>query len=111
MPTIFPDIVRKLPEADLLLKGAKVFISQTETHQIAFMEFSADTDVPEHSHASQWEIVLEGHVEVIIEGKRSIYGKGDRFYIPKDVKHSAKIHAGYAEMAIFNQNDRYKPKH
>jgi len=110
MTTIFPDILRKMPEADLPLDGARAFISQSEAHQIVFMEFEKDIDVPEHSHASQWEIVLEGHAEIFIGGKRHIYGKGDRFSVPKGVKHSAKIHAGYASLAYFDQRDRYKTK-
>ena len=110
MQTIFPDPVAKLPEAEIPLNGVKAFISQSETHQIVFMEFNDGTDVPEHSHASQWEIVLEGVAEVVIDGKRRLYGKGDRFFIEKDVKHSAKIHAGYASIAFFDQKDRYGQK-
>ncbi|MFH0816206.1 MAG: cupin domain-containing protein [Methanobacteriota archaeon] len=110
MPSIYPEIVKALPEADIPFDGARVFISQAETHQIVFMEFDKDTDVPEHSHASQWEIVLEGRAEVTVEGRKNSYGKGDRFFIDKEVKHSARIHAGYASFAIFDQRDRYKPK-
>ena len=96
-----------LPEADIPIKGVKAYLSQAENHQIIFMEFSEDADLPEHAHESQWGIVLEGKIELMIGGVKSIYKKGDRYFIPKDVKHSGKIFAGYADMTYFNQKDRY----
>jgi quercetin dioxygenase-like cupin family protein len=74
------------------------------------MQFSEDVEVPEHSHESQWGIVLEGKIELTIDQTKKNYVKGDRFFISKDVKHSAKIYAGYASMEFFNQVDRYKGK-
>ena len=37
-------------------------------------------------------------------------GKGDQYFIPKDVPHSAKAYAGYADVTFFNQKDRYRAK-
>jgi hypothetical protein len=48
-----------LPEVDIPLEGVKAYLSQSENHQIIFMEFSEDVKAPEHSHESQWGIVLE----------------------------------------------------
>jgi quercetin dioxygenase-like cupin family protein len=64
------------------------------------MQFNEDLDLIEHSHESQWGIVLEGTIELIIDGMKYIFKKGDRYFIPKDVKHSGKIYAGYADMTI-----------
>ena len=110
MSNIFPDPIENLPEADIPLKGVKAFLSQGKNHQIIFMEFQNDVDLPEHSHDSQWEIVMEGKVDLSIEGNKKTYKKGDRFYIPKGVKHSAKIYSGYSSIAFFNQKVRYKKK-
>ncbi|WP_395548768.1 MULTISPECIES: cupin domain-containing protein [unclassified Lacrimispora] len=66
--------------------------------------------MPEHSHESQWGIVLEGKIELTINGVKNIYTKGDRYFIGKDVKHSGKIFAGYADITFFNQKDRYNTK-
>ena len=44
------------------------------------------------------------------EGVKYTYTKGDRFFIPKGVKHSAKVYTGYASIVFFNQKDRYKEK-
>ena len=108
--SLFPKPITELPEADIPIEGLSAYISQSENHQIVFMEFEKDTEVPEHSHESQWEIVLEGRADVCIDGIAHTFNKGDRFYISKDVKHSAKIHAGYTALAFFSQKDRYKPK-
>jgi quercetin dioxygenase-like cupin family protein len=110
MAQIFPKPITDLPEADVPINGIKAWLSQGPDHQVVFMEFSEDVAVPEHSHESQWGIVLEGKIELEIDGLKNTYVKGDRFYIPKNVSHSARIFAGYASIEFFNQVDRYKEK-
>lgn len=110
MTQLFPEPILNLPEADIPLKGVHAFLSQGEGHQIIFMSFDDDVDLPEHAHESQWGIVLEGKIELTIEGNKRVYQKGDRYFIPKGVKHSGKIYAGYADMTFFNQKDRYGKK-
>ena len=110
MNTIFPEPIRNLPEADIPLDGMTAYLSQSATHQILFMEFEQDTDLPEHAHAAQMGIVLEGKIELVIHGKRHCFSKGDRYYIPEGVKHSGKIYAGYADITFFNEPDRYRAK-
>lgn len=106
----FPKPILTLPQADIPIRGVKAYLSQAENHQIIFMEFSEDVDLPEHDHESQWGIVLEGRIDLVIEGVKQTYKKGDRYFIPKGVKHSGKIFAGYADMTYFNQKDRYGVK-
>lgn len=110
MSQIFPEPIKDLPEADVPIKGIKAYLSQGSNHQIVFMEFSEDVDVPEHFHESQWGIVLEGKIDLTIDGIKNVFAKGDRFFIGKNIKHSARIYAGYASMEFFNQVDRYKEK-
>lgn len=110
MSNFFPEPILNLPEADIPIKGINAYLSQGENHQIIFMEFAENVDLPEHCHDSQWGIVLEGKIELVIENVRNTYVKGDRYFIPKDVKHSGKIYAGYADMTFFNERDRYKEK-
>jgi len=110
MKSIFPEPILNLPEADIPLKGIKAFLSQGDNNQIIFMSFSEDVDLPEHAHESQWGIVLEGKIDLIIDGVKNTFQKGDRYFIPKGVKHSGKIYAGYADITFFNQKDRYKQK-
>ena len=110
MPEVFPEPIRNLPEAEIPLKGIRAYLSQSEEHQIIFMEFREDVDLPEHSHAAQISFVLEGRIDLVIEGDRHTYVKGDRFYIPAGVTHSGKIHAGYADITFFNEPHRYRVK-
>jgi quercetin dioxygenase-like cupin family protein len=110
MYNIFPEPIIKLPKADMPFDGYEAYISQAENHQIIFMRFNEDVILPEHSHASQWGIVLEGKIEMAIDGVNKIYVKGDRYFIGSGVKHSGKIFAGYADMTFFSQKDRYGTK-
>jgi quercetin dioxygenase-like cupin family protein len=110
MSEIFPEPIRNLPEADIPLKGIKAYLSQAENHQILFMEFAEDVEVADHSHEAQWGVVLAGKIDLTIEGVERTYSKGDSVFIPKGAKHSAKVHAGYADISFFNQKGRYKPK-
>jgi quercetin dioxygenase-like cupin family protein len=106
----FPPPIMALPQADIPFDGLKAYLSQGDNHQIIFMQFEKDVEVPEHSHEGQWSVVLEGKGDLTISGKKRTYQKGDRYYIPKGVKHSAKIYAGYVDITYFDQKYRYKNK-
>ena len=110
MSKIFPEPILNLPEALMPLDGVKGYISQAENNQIVFMEFEKDVNIPEHSHGSQWEIVLHGKADVVINGKKKTYSVGDNFFIPANAPHSAKVYSGYASIAFFSDKNRYKPK-
>lgn len=110
MSSIFPEPILDLPEAEISLEGVKAHLFQGEGEQVIFMEFEKDVEIPEHSHDSQWEIVVAGKVDYYEGGVKHTYTKGDSFYIPKGTKHSAKVYAGYASVAFFNQKERYKKK-
>lgn len=110
MKTIFPEPILNLPQADVPINGMNAYLSQSNNHQILFMEFDEDVDLPEHTHESQFGIVLEGKIELIIDGIKNTYQKGDRYFIPNGIKHSGKIYAGYADITFFNEKDRYNTK-
>jgi quercetin dioxygenase-like cupin family protein len=110
MKSIFPEPIQNLPEANIPLKGLSAYLSQAEDHQILFMEFEEGIELPEHAHDAQIGIVLEGKIDLVIDGEKHTYQKGDRYYIPVGVKHSAKIYAGYADITFFNEPNRYQAK-
>ena len=107
---IFPEPVTQLPEADIPLAGLKAFLSQGDNHQIIFMEFAEDVDLPEHSHRCQWGIVLEGRIDLVIDGQAQTFVKGDRYFIGDGIIHSGKIYAGYADITFFGEKSRYHAK-
>ncbi len=110
MSKIFPQPIKDLPEANIPINGITAYLSQSETHQIIFMEFQNDVDLPEHSHAAQVGFILEGKIELVIDGEKKVFTKGDRYYIPDGVPHSGKIQAGYADITFFNDPKRYAKK-
>jgi quercetin dioxygenase-like cupin family protein len=104
----FPEIITNLPNADIPIKGLGSHLFQGEDQQILFMEFGNDVEIPEHSHEAQWGVVLTGEIELFIEDEKFIFRKGDTYFIPAGDRHSAKIKAGYKDVTLFNQRDRYK---
>ena len=110
MKSIFPQPILNLSKVNIQFDGVKGYIVQGEKEQVVFMEFEKDVDVPEHSHESQWEIVLEGKVDYYEDGIKHTYKKGDRFFVQKGKKHYAKVYAGYTCIMFFNQKDRYQNK-
>jgi len=107
---IFPNIIEQNPAADIPIEGLASHLVQTEQQQFVFMYFEKDTVISEHSHEAQWGVVLSGEIEFTIAGKKRIFKKGDSYFIDKNIKHSAKINAGYTDLTLFNQKDRYKIK-
>ncbi len=107
MTSLFPASITSLPVADIPLKGLRAYLSQADTHQILFMEFAEDTDLPEHAHAAQTGFVLEGRIDLVIDGKQSSFHKGDRYHSPAGTRHSGKIFAGYADITFFAEPSRY----
>ncbi len=106
----FPEFIEKLPRGDVPLPESELFILQAEKNQVAFIRIGKDIAVPEHSHAAQWEVPLEGTAEVSIGGEVKVYGPGQPFYVGKGVPHSGKVKGPYAAILIFDAPDRYKIK-
>jgi hypothetical protein len=46
----FPEIIRKLPEADGPFRGITLWLLQGPTACATFVEAMEDAEVPEHSH-------------------------------------------------------------
>jgi quercetin dioxygenase-like cupin family protein len=104
----FPEIIRKLPKPNIPVEGLESFLFQGENQQILFMEFENNVEIAEHSHEAQWGVVLEGEIELKIKGKLHVLKKGDTYFIPAEAIHSAQIKAGYKDITLFNQKNRYQ---
>jgi quercetin dioxygenase-like cupin family protein len=110
MDSKFPGIITSLPEADIPFHGIQGWLSQAENHQLVFFEIEADAQVTEHAHAAQWGIVIEGEMEMIIGGVTETYRKGDTYYIPDQVKHSAVFKKKTRVIDFFADPSRYRQK-
>ena len=106
----FPNIITSMPEADIKFDGVKGWIAQGDNHQIVFLEIKSSAEVSEHSHDAQWGIVVEGEMELTIEDKTKVYGKGDEYFIPSQAKHSAKFLTKCRIIDFFSEKARFKPK-
>lgn len=106
----FPLIITSLPKADMPFAGLDAYLLQGKNQQVLFMTFEQAVEVPEHSHEAQWGVVLDGEIELAIAGETKIFTRGDSYYIPKGVPHSAKVKPGYRDVTLFNLRDRYKVK-
>ena len=107
----FPDVITRLPEADIQLKGVAAWILQGKEQQLVFFEMEPSAQVPEHSHDyPQWGMVIEGKMELIIESKPKICEKGDEYVIPAKAKHYARFVTKCRVIDFFSERGRYKPK-
>jgi len=105
-----PEFMAALPEADVPIPGVTGHLLQGGTHQAIVVEFTETVDVPEHSHAEQWEFVIDGRCDLRIGGRTITHTAGDNFFVPAGVPHGATVHAGYKGLILFNAPDRYTLK-
>ena len=86
--TGYPEVITRLPEADISIKGVKAHVLQGEKHQLVFFEMEPSTSVPEHQHDyDQWGMMIEGEMELTIDGETRNCRKGDEYVIPAQAKH------------------------
>ena len=105
-----PDFVKNNPPVAFPFAGVLGWLLQNDRQQTVFVEFTDTIEVPAHSHADQWEIVVAGRVELHRAGGTEIFGPGDNFFVPAGQEHGATVHAGYQAVIVFDAPDRYLPR-
>ncbi|MGQ0797430.1 MAG: cupin domain-containing protein [Methanobacteriota archaeon] len=108
--TRFPDIVAKLPEADVAFTGADVRLLRGPTASAIFVEALEDMEVPSHTHAAQWGVVVDGEMRLTIGRRTATYRRGDEYLIPAGTPHAAALRAGTRVIDFFDDRDRYRPR-
>lgn len=108
--TPFPDMIRKLPEIDVPLEGVRGWLLQSDDQQMVFFDIQAGSQVPPHSHCSQWGLVVGGEMKLTIGEESRICRKGDWYYIPEGVVHSATFPTRVNVIDLFDDPSRYKTK-
>ncbi|MCP4632544.1 MAG: cupin domain-containing protein [candidate division Zixibacteria bacterium] len=106
----YPDFIRKLPEADIPFNGVKGHLMSSDNGLAIFFEIDPIGQVPEHSHGAQWGIVLSGSMKLTIDGETKVFKEGDKYYIPRGVKHSAEFQTKFFAIDFFEEPDRYTAK-
>ena len=108
----YPEVLlSQLPEAKVAFEGARAWIMQSESNQLVFFEFEAGMNLPDHNHTyPQWGMVMEGEMELRLDGKPRICKGGDEYLIAANVMHGAKFIKRTRVMDFFSEKDRYTPK-
>ena len=107
---IYPEIIKQLPEADIPFEGVRGWLLQGQDHQVVFFDIDPIGEVAEHTHGSQWGIVIDGVMELTIGGVKRTYQKGDHYFIPDGVVHSAVFKSRCSVLDFFADRERYKIK-
>lgn len=108
--SLYPEFIKNLPEADLPVDRVTGYLFQGTHGQICFFDFQSDTEVPAHSHGNQWGVVLEGELSLTMNGETKVVRRGDSYFIPAGVVHSAVINQPCKVLDFFEDIDRYKAK-
>ncbi len=106
----YPKMITDLPEIDVSLKGVKGWLLQGIDKQVVFLDVEPVSAIPEHSHGEQWGIVIDGEIELMVNGVKKVYRKGDCYLIPAGVPHSATFRTQFKAVDFFAEANRYKPK-
>ena len=106
----YPETIRTLPAADISLEGVTGWLLQGEGRQVVFFDIEPIGAIPEHSHAAQFGVVLDGEMTLTIAGVARRYARGDTYFIPAGVPHGAVFHTRFRAIDVFDEPARYKPR-
>lgn len=110
MQSGFPDFVMKLPEIDAPQDGVKGFLTQGDESQSVFFMIKGGTRFPEHKHAAQWGIIVDGEFEITIGNQTRVYTKGDSYYIPENTVHVGYYVTDVLSFDIFDDKQKFTLK-
>lgn len=104
-----PDFIRAMPALDIPFPEEAVTTRalRSEAGLMVFFTFHQDVTLPAHSHKGQWGTVLEGELELTIDGEARIYRPGEAYSIPSGKVHAVKIKSGTVALDLFEEPDRY----
>jgi quercetin dioxygenase-like cupin family protein len=106
----YPEMIESLPDVDVPLEGVRGKLVQGADRQVVFFEIEPIGAVPLHRHGDQWGIVVEGEMELTIDGQPRTYRAGDSYFIPAGAEHGATFKTHFKAIDVFAEKDRYRAK-
>jgi quercetin dioxygenase-like cupin family protein len=105
----FPEFIQSFPSIDIPFPEEAVSTSvvRSDAGLVVFFTFHQDVELPEHSHGAQWGHLIQGEIEMVIDGVKKTCRPGDSWDLPAGVPHSAVIKAGTLAVDVFEEPDRY----
>jgi hypothetical protein len=94
--------ITKLPKTNLL--GLDVYVHDNGTSQVLFLELPAGRNevvLPTHTHGIEWGIVVEGEIEMTIDGRVERHLAGSQHLIAPSVPHSFRFRPGTSSIDFF----------
>ena len=86
-----------------VVPGYRARFIHTEHTTHAYWDIDPDCPLPEHSHPHEQTVnVLEGTIELVVDGTPHVLGPGDVLYIPGGVPHSAVAHTPCRVLDVFS---------
>ncbi|RMF96638.1 MAG: cupin domain-containing protein [Candidatus Schekmanbacteria bacterium] len=107
---IYPKMFDSLPDADIPYRGIGAKLLQGIEHQVIFFDVKEEAFIPAHRHSAQWGVVLQGEMEVEMQGNRRKFKKGESYFIPDGIEHSVRLSKGFKAVDIFFEKERYCTK-
>lgn len=105
----YPDIIQGLPDIDIAVEGVRGKLLQAGEMQVVFFDIDPVGEIPPHSHGAQWGIVIEGEMDLTIDGHTKTYRRGDSYFIPPGVVHGATFKTRFRALDLFAEQARYQP--
>jgi quercetin dioxygenase-like cupin family protein len=106
----YPEMITNLPEIDIPIDGIRGWLLRNDTISAVFFELDPIGKIPDHDHCAQWGMVIEGKMRFTIGGETKIYTRGDRYFIPEGVVHSAEFLTKCYVIDYFDDPNRYQEK-
>jgi quercetin dioxygenase-like cupin family protein len=86
-----------------ILPGFRGQFIHSDTMTFAYWTIDPDCGIPTHHHIHEQVVnVLEGELELMVDGQRHVLGAGAIYTIPGNVEHSARALTPVRVLDVFN---------
>lgn len=91
----------EIPEKELF-PGIRAHITHSDQVTLSKVTLDAGVSLPEHHHVNeQWTTILEGELEMEVNGESKRMTPGMTVFIPSNAPHSAKAHSHCTVLDMF----------